>query len=296
MTNLGFIGLGQMGGSMATHLAQNGNDVFVFDRRQEAIDAVKSAGAKETSSAAEIGKAADVIFLSLPGPEAVEAVVSELEMTIDSDSVIIDTTTSTPDMTRSIADQLANDGVTVLGAPVSGGTSGAENGTLTVMASGDRATFEACQGYFDAFAADIFHVGEDPGYGHAVKLLNNYLSNTAIVATSEAIILGQQTGLDIETMCEIFNVSTGRNSATEDKFPDYISNDRDVGFSLGLMEKDLRLLLRFAENNRIPLLLASVVRNQIGCTRNHYSDDGDMTDVYNYLLKTMTPVEDRVIT
>lgn len=288
MITLGFIGLGQMGGSMATHLAQSDNEIFVFDQRQEAISAVESAGATGTSSASEVGKQAEVVFLSLTNPEVVRAVVSELKTTISPDSVIIDTTTSTPDTTRSIAEQLANDNVTVLGAPVSGGASGAENGTLTVMAGGDRATFEACQEFFNAFAANVFYIGEDPGYGHAVKLLNNYLSNTAMVATSEAIILGQQIGLDIETMCKIFNVSTGRNSATEDKFPDYISSDRDVGFALGLMEKDLRLLLECAEDNQMPLLLASVVRNQVSRTRNQYSEAGDMTDVYDYLCDVMT--------
>ncbi|MFC7225506.1 NAD(P)-dependent oxidoreductase [Halalkalicoccus sp. GCM10025322] len=288
MTALGFIGLGQMGGSMATHLAQSNNEVFVFDQRQEAIRAVESVGATGTSSASEVGKKAEVVFLSLPNPKVVRAVVSELEATIRPNSVIIDATTSTPDTTRSIAKQLANDKVTVLGAPVSGGATGAEKGTLTAMVGGDQATFEACQEFIDTFAANVFYIGEDPGYGHAVKLLNNYLSNTAMVATSEAIILGQEIGLDIETMCEIFNVSSGRNSATEDKFPDYISNDLDVGFAIGLMEKDLRLLLQFAEDNQIPLLLASVVRNQVGQTRNRYSETGDMTDVYDYLYEIMT--------
>ena len=288
MTALGFIGLGQMGGSMARHLAQSDNEVFVFDQQQEAISALESVGATGTSSASKVGKKAEVIFLSLPNPKVVRAVVSELEATIRPNSVIIDTTTSTPDTTRSIAEQLANEKVTVLGAPVSGGATGAEKGTLTVMVGGDQATFEACEEFIDTFAAHVFYIGEDPGYGHAVKLLNNYLSNTALVATSEAIILGQEIGLDIETMCEIFNVSTGRNSATEDKFPDYISNDRDVGFALGLMEKDLRLLLQYAEDNQVPLLLASVVRNQVGRTRNRYGETGDMTDVYDYLREIMT--------
>lgn len=292
MVTIGFVGLGRMGGPMATHLVRNGYDVVVFDRRREAIDAVESAGASGVDSAGEIGEAADVIFLSLPGPEAVKAVVSELETTIGPNSVIVDTTTSTPDTTRTIADRLSDDGVTVLGAPVSGGTSGAEDGTLTVMVGGDGAAFEACRECFDAFASNVFHVGEDPGHGHAVKLLNNYLSDTAMVATSEAVVLGQQAGLDIETMCEIFNVSTGRNSATEDKFPDYVSNGLDVGFTLGLMEKDLRLLLRFAEDNRVPLLLAGVVRSQVGRTRNRYGDDGDMTDVYDYVLETTTAAEE----
>ncbi|WP_331232383.1 NAD-binding protein [Natronorarus salvus] len=127
--------------------------------------------------------------------------------------------------------------MTILGAPVSGGAFGAESGTLTMMIGGDQPIFEEVESYLDAFTSDTFCVGNNPGCGHAVKLLNNYLSNTAMVATSEAIVLGQQICLDIDTMCEIFNVSTGRNSATEDKFPEYISVDRGVGFALGLMKK-----------------------------------------------------------
>jgi 3-hydroxyisobutyrate dehydrogenase len=292
MTRLGFIGLGQMGGQMAKHLARAGNDIIVFDQRRAAIDAVASAGASGADSTMAVGETADVIFLSLPDPAAVEAVVTELQPTLDQGAVIVDMTTSTPNTTRSIANRLASDGVTVLGAPVSGGTSGAENGTLTVMVGGDPATFKACRVYLDAFAANVFHVGDDPGYGHAVKLLNNYLSDAAIVATSEAIVLGQQIGLDIETMCDVFNVSSGRNSATEDKFPDSISNGRDVGFALGLMEKDLRLLLQFADDNRVPVFLASVVRSQVGATRTRYGDDGDMTDVYEYTREIMAPAED----
>jgi 3-hydroxyisobutyrate dehydrogenase-like beta-hydroxyacid dehydrogenase len=199
-----------------------------------------------------------------------------------------------PETTDSLAAELGGVDVTFLGAPVSGGTSGAQDGTLTVMVGGDDAAFEACQEYFEVFASNVFHVGPEPGHGHAVKLLNNYLSDVAMVATSEAVILGQQVGLDIGTMCEIFNVSTGRNSATEDKFPDYVEEGKDVGFSLGLMEKDLELLCRFGDDNRVPMLLGNVVRNQVGFTRTRYGDNGDMTDVYGCLYERMIGEEPNI--
>lgn len=292
MVTLGFIGLGRMGGPMATHLVRDGHDVAVFDRRPEAVKAVEAAGGTGAGSTAALGTAADVVFLSLPGPKEVKAVVSELEETVEPGSVVIDMTTSRPGTTRVVAERLADHGATLLGSPVSGGTSGAEEGTLAAMVSGDRATFEATREYFDAFAANVFHVGEDPGHGHAVKLLNNYLSCTALVATSEAVVLGQQIGIDIETMCDIFNVSSGRNSATEDKFPDAIAKGRGVGFALELVEKDIRLLLEFAEENRTPLLVANVVRSLVGRTRTRYGDGGDMTDIYNYISEVMTAAED----
>jgi 3-hydroxyisobutyrate dehydrogenase-like beta-hydroxyacid dehydrogenase len=178
--------------------------------------------------------------------------------------------------------------VTVLGAPVSGGTSGAADGALTTMVGGDRSAFEACKPYLETFTSNVFYLGADPGYGHATKLLNNYLSITAMVATSEAIVLGRQLGLDVETMCEVFNASSGRNSATEEKFPDYVSAGRDVEFSLGLVEKDIDLLTRCSNDNRLPLLLARVVRSQVGCARAKYGEDGDMTDLYDYVCESVT--------
>ncbi len=288
MVTLGFIGLGHMGGPMATQLVRDGHDVVVFDRDSEAIEAIETAGGTGADSAAAVGTAAEIIYLSLPGPEEVKTVVSELEKSIEPGSVVVDMTTSRPETTETVAERLASHGATVLGSPVSGGTSGAADGTLTAMVSGDRATFEATREYFDAFTANVFYVGPDPGHGHAVKLLNNYLSNTALIATSEAVVLGQQIGIDIETMCEIFSVSSGRNSATEKKFPDAIAQGRDVGFALELMEKDTRLLLEFAEDKQVPLLVANVVRSQIGRTRTRYDDSGDMTDIYEYISEVAT--------
>ncbi|WP_331233690.1 NAD(P)-dependent oxidoreductase [Natronorarus salvus] len=288
MTRLGFVGLGRMGGSMATHLVRAGHDVAVFDRRDAPIDAMESMGATGVESVAAVGERSDVVFLSLPGPEAVESVAAELAGSLGPGSVVVDTTTSTPETTRTVADSLSEVGVSTLGAPVSGGTYGAEAGTLTVMVGGDPSELDRCRPYVDAFAKNVFHVGEDPGHGHAVKLLNNYLSFAAMVATSEAVVLGEAVGLDIETMCEVFTVSTGRNSATEDKFPDYIAEGEEVGFSLALMEKDIALLERFGDEKGLPLLLAGVVASQIEYTRARYGETGDMTDVYGYLRAAMT--------
>lgn len=220
MATLGFIGLCQMGGQMATHLAREEHNIIVFDQRRTAIDAVVTVGATGVDSTTAVGERTDIVFLSLPDPVAVKAVVSDIEASLEPGSIVVDMTTSTPDVTRSIAERLGDKDVTVLGAPTSEGASGAADGTLTMMIGGDSAALKACDEYFDAFATDVFHVGDDPGHGHTVKLLNNFLSNTAMVSTSEAIVLGQQVGLNIETMCDVFNVSTGRNSATEDKFPD----------------------------------------------------------------------------
>ncbi|MFB6157920.1 MAG: NAD(P)-dependent oxidoreductase [Haloferacaceae archaeon] len=284
MTRVGFVGLGRMGGPMAAHLTDD-HRVAGFDVREEAVEAFAEAGGTPAATAADAAADAEVVFLSLPGPDEVEAVVDEVGDALDPDAVLVDLTTSTPGTTEAVADRLAAD---VLGAPVSGGVSGAERGTLTVMVGGDPAVLEACRPLLEAFAADVFHLGDGPGDGHAAKLLNNYLSTTALLASSEALALGRRAGLDGETLVELFSASSGRNSATEDKLPEQVlTGDYDLGFTLGLTEKDIRLLGSFAEEQDAPLLLAGVVRNLVGYARSDHGGDADMTRVYDFVERRM---------
>ena len=283
MATIGVIGLGTMGGAMAAHLARTW-DVVGFDRRRAAVEDFEDAGGTGLESAEAVGEAADVVVLSLPGPTAVTAVVEELDGSLEPGSVVVDTTTSTPETTRSIAESLGPD-VDVLGAPVSGGAAGAQEGSLTAMVGGEPAVVESCRAYLEAFASNVYYVGEEPGHGHATKLLNNYLSFAAMVATSEAVTLGREAGLDVGTICDVFSQSSGRNSATEDKFP-AIEEDRDVGFTLGLMAKDARLLSAFADEHDVALPVAGLVRSEVDRARVHYGEDGDMTDVYDYVRET----------
>lgn len=288
MTSLGFIGLGSMGGPMAGNLVSAGHDVTAFDLDEDAVAAVSEAGATAAASAGDAAADAEVVFLSLPGPENVEAVVDEIEADLADGSILVDLTTSTPGTTNAIAERLADRGIDVLGAPVSGGASGARDATLSIIVGGDEAVFEACEPLFEDIGTDVFHVGDDPGHGHAVKLLNNYLSNVALMATSEAVILGDQAGLDRETLVDVFSVSSGRNSANQDKIPDHVlTGDYDMGFKLGLMEKDMRLLSEFAGDQQVPMLLGHVTRDIAGYAKTKKGYDGDMTRVYDFLEELM---------
>ncbi len=288
MVTLGFIGLGAMGGPMARNLVTAGHDVTVYDLDDEAIEAVADVGATPAASSPNAVTGAEVVFLSLPTPAAVEAVVNEIEPALEEGSVLVDLTTSTPETTNGIAERLADHGVDVLGAPVSGGATGAKDGTLSIIAGGDEAVFDACRPLFDAIGTDVFHVGDEPGHGHAVKLLNNYLSNVALLATSEAVILGDAAGLDRKQLVDVFSVSSGRNSATEDKIPNQVlTGEYDVGFKLSLMDKDMRLLSAFANDQELPLLVGHVVRDLVGYARTKHGDDGDMTRVYDLLEDLM---------
>lgn len=289
MVSIGFIGLGNMGGSMAEHLVDAGHDLTVYDLDPDARERLRAVGAAVGDSPAAVAAASEVILLSLPTPDVVLDVVTGEDGVVEgiqSGATLVDTTTSTPQTTNDIADLLAERDVTVLGAPVSGGTSGAREGTLTTMVGGDRATYEACTGVFSAYATDIYHVGDSPGDGHVVKLLNNYLSFLGMVGASEAVALGERAGLDTETMVEIFNRSTGRNAATEDKFPNQILPERyDLGFPLALMYKDLRLFSQFAEDSDAPVLLGDTVRNLVGYARTEMGDDADMSEVYKFMSR-----------
>lgn len=289
MVTVGFVGVGRIGGPMARHHVEAGHEVTVFDIDEEAMRQLVEIGASGADDAAEVARTAEVVFLSLPGPDDVIEVVDAIEGSLAPGSTVIDTTTSTPAVTGEIAKRLGDCEVAVLGAPVSGGTSGAEAGTLTVMVGGDRDVFRSVRPLFDPIASDVIYVGSAPGDAHAVKLLNNYLTYTALMATSEAIVLGRQAGLDPETMIEVFNASSGHNSSTEEKFPNHILTDRfDLGFPLEAMEKDVRLFVEFAEASDTPVLIGNTIRQSVGFARNDQGDEADISHVYTFFERLMT--------
>ena len=151
--------------------------------------------------------------------------------------------------TGSIVKTLADFGVDYVDAPVSGGRAGAIRGTVTVMWSGSAERMELIRPVLDSFAGSVFFVGQTPGQGQAMKLLNNYLSAVAMTATSEAVAFGISHSLDMKTMLDVANVSTGQNSATQDKFPNRIlTSTYDAGFRMALMEKDVALYLSEAKS------------------------------------------------
>lgn len=293
MVAVGFIGLGNMGGPMAEHLLAAGHDMTVYDIGPDARARFEETDATVADSSAAVAADSEVTFLSLPSPEVVRTVVTGEDGVaegIQEGTTLVDTTTSTPGTTADIAELLAEHNVTVLGAPVSGGTSGAREGTLTTMVGGDPATHEACEELFSAYATDVYHVGESPGDGHVVKLLNNYLSFLGMLGASEAVALGERAGLDAGTMVEIFNRSTGRNAATEDKFPEQIIPERyDLGFPLALMYKDIRLFSKFADDADAPVLLGDTVRNLVGYARAELGEDADMSRIYQFMARRVGP-------
>lgn len=252
---IGFVGLGEMGGRMARRLADAGCALAVYDAAGTAARA--PAGARVCESTAAVAAAADLVLLSLPDGPAVRAVVGEIAAAAGRRTrCLADHSTIGPEAAAAVARALADAGIAYLDAPVSGGTRGAAEGTLAMMVSGDAERFEAHRETLGVMARNLFHVGAEPGQGQAMKLLNNVLSAAAMTATTEAVAFGEARGLDLETMIAVLNVSTGRNTATSDKFPTRVATGTfDAGFTIDLLSKDVDLFLAAVAgaNQRAPV-------------------------------------------
>jgi 3-hydroxyisobutyrate dehydrogenase-like beta-hydroxyacid dehydrogenase len=238
---LGFVGLGKMGHPMAANLVEAGFDVHAFDAAGT-LERLPG-GARACASVAEVAERSGTVLLSLPDGEATRTLATEITATTERRATtVIDLSTVGPAVAAEVAGVLADVGVTYADGPVSGGVAGARAATVSLMFAGPADVLDSHRGVLEAIAGSIFHVGTQPGQGQAMKLLNNFLSATALAATSEALAFGQAHGLDLAVMLDVLNVSSGRNSATADKFPNRVlTGTFDAGFRTALMAKDLRL-------------------------------------------------------
>lgn len=279
---LGFIGLGQMGGPMAANIAKGGFELTVFDKAGTAARA--PAGAVPADSVEETAARADTLFLSLPDGPVCLAVARQIAAApARRATVVVDLSTIGPDAAREAAAILGAAGATYVDAPVSGGQAGAVAGTITIMWAGPGAELERHRAVIAAFCKNPFHVGEQPGQGQALKLINNFLSGTAMAATSEAVLYGLSQGLDMKTMLDVINVSTGVNSATRDKFPQRIlTGSFDAGFKTALLTKDVTLYRDNARAAGAPHDLGDVVA-ALWQACDEALPDSDFTRIYQFL-------------
>jgi 3-hydroxyisobutyrate dehydrogenase len=239
---LGFIGLGNMGGPMCANIAKAQRwPMVVFDAAGTAARA--PAGVTQAASVAEVAATADTILLSLPDGKIVAAVAAEIAAAPNRRAATIaDLSTVGVVAAREIGTAMAKAGIAFVDAPVSGGRAGAIAATITVMCAGAADAVAMLTPVFKTMAGNVIPVGTQPGQGQAMKLANNFLSAVAMTATSEAVHFGISQGLDMKTMLDVLNVSTGRNTATSDKFPNRIATGTfDAGFAMPLMSKDVGL-------------------------------------------------------
>ncbi len=245
---IGFVGLGAMGAPMVERLIGAGHRLLVHDVNAEAVDRAVALGATAMPSAAAVADAAPVVFVSLPTPDVVRQVALGPGGLVEGSAMTIyaDLSTTGAQVAQQVAAGLAR--VAVLDAPVSGGVAGAKAGTLSVMASGDKAAFETIRPLLEVIGRNTVHVGEGVGQGQTLKLVNNLIAATVWAATAEAMVMGAKAGIDPAVMHAVVSKSSGRSFSTEVFMPKAVlERSFDFGFRLELMHKDVRLALSEAE-------------------------------------------------
>jgi 3-hydroxyisobutyrate dehydrogenase-like beta-hydroxyacid dehydrogenase len=279
MSECGFIGLGRMGGAMARRLIEAGHRVVAFDVSESARNALEAHGADIASSARAVTDSAPLVFLSLPSPEIVVDTMLGAQGAIAGDrlEVCVDLSTSGPKAAIKLATGLAERDIASLEAPVSGGIKGAREGTLALMVSGPTPAWERARPLLEIFGRPFF-MGETAGAGQTMKLVNNLLGACAIAITAEGMTIGVKAGLDPARMIEVLNVSSGRSSATLDKWPRAVlPRTFDFGFTAGLCLKDVRLCLAAARSLGVPLGVGSAVADLLERTVGELGADSDFT-------------------
>jgi 3-hydroxyisobutyrate dehydrogenase-like beta-hydroxyacid dehydrogenase len=253
----------------------------VHDVDPEATRPLVARGARLGASPAEVASTAETVLVSLPTPDVVQAVALGAGGLVHGSRIrtLIDLSTTGPSVAGAVARGLAPRGITWVDAPVSGGVAGARAGTLAVMVSCPKATFEAVTPLLQVFGR-LFFTGERPGLAQVAKLGNNLLAAAAMVVSSEALAMGVKAGLDPRVMVDIINAGSGRNSATQDKFPRAIlPRTFDFGFATGLSYKDVRLCVDEAEALGVPMVVGAAVRQMLAVTNARFGPASDFTSI-----------------
>jgi 3-hydroxyisobutyrate dehydrogenase len=296
---IGFIGLGNMGAPMARRLAAAGYRLVVADAASVVVERFRGQVECEVpTTLQELGATCRTVITMLPDGHVVRkvlmgdaGVVAGLTAPADpqpAPAIVIDMTSASPVGTRALSAELGQLGITLLDAPVSGGVSRAAEGKLSIMVGGDAAVVTRCRPILEKMG-QVFLTGA-PGSGHAMKALNNFLSAINLAAAGEAMLAGERFGLDPATMIEIFNASTGRNTGTDHKYPQFVlPRTYNSGFALGLMAKDLRLALELARDGGIGADLLQTTVNLWSQAEGQLGGKADNTEVIKYLQSRAAP-------
>ena len=270
MSQIAFIGLGNMGGPMALNLLKAGHQLCVFDLVPSAVKTLTNAGAKAAASASEAVKGAEVVVSMLPASQHVESLYlgeAGLLGHTPKQAIIMDCSTIAPESARKVARAAASLGMEMVDAPVSGGTGGAIAGTLTFIVGGEKSALERARPYLEKMGKNIFHAGA-AGAGQVGKICNNMMLGIQMAATCEALSLGVANGMDPSVLSEIISKSSGRNWLTElyNPWPGVMpnvpaSNGFAGGFGVDLMLKDLGLAAEAAMASKSTIALGELARN-----------------------------------
>ena len=283
---IGYIGLGNIGGAMAVRLAGRDHHLVIYDLVKERMERLSNYGAEAAQSPVDVASRTEIVYLSLPTPKSVREVCLGAKGLIEGSKIriCIDLSTTGRDMAVEVAAALKERGIIYLDAPVSGGVPGAEKGTLAVMVSGPESAFREAEETLRTIGQNTFYMGAEAGLGHMMKLINNVLSASAMVMSMEAMACGVKAGLDADTMLAVINASSGRNTATTDKFPKAIlSRTFDYGFNTELMYKDLKLLMEHADSLRVPMFLGRQVTSMWAFAMTQGEGPKDYTNLMKHI-------------
>jgi 3-hydroxyisobutyrate dehydrogenase len=290
---VGFIGIGVMGRPMTLNLLKAGHDVTIYARHPEKpeVQEVLKAGARPAPSSRAVAIASEVVITMVPNSAQVEEVVAGSNGILDGARkglIIIDMSTISPATSRKMAEIAATKGAHFLDAPVSGGSQGAKQGTLTIMVGGEQAVFERALPVLEAMGKkeNIVYVGPS-GSGEIIKIVNNMLVGTIAAATAEAFVLGVKAGVDVDTMAKVIGISTGASWQLSNQFPLRAFNGSfNPGFMTDLLHKDLGLALNLAAENETPVAMTSLARQLYEMAR----AAGYGHDDYTVLLKVLEQI------
>lgn len=262
---LGFIGVGNIGNPMATNLQKAGHTLQVHDIKREAAQNLLDAGATWVNSPKEAASGVDYVFLSLPMPADVERVVLSEDGVLGamkSGGIIVDMSTNSPTVVRSLAEKTKAKGVTFIDAPVSGGVRGARNATLAIMAGGDKAAYDKCEPLLKAMGANVFYCG-DIGAGNVVKLVNNMLAFIHMMGAAEAVVLGKKAGVDPNILWQAVKASSGGSFVWESGTRAILRDKLAPTFTIDLASKDISLATKLAEEFDVPLTMGKAAEGLI---------------------------------
>jgi 3-hydroxyisobutyrate dehydrogenase-like beta-hydroxyacid dehydrogenase len=285
--DIGFIGLGNMGQPMARRLIEAGHKLVVYDTRNDAVAPLVAMGAQLASSPADVADRVETVMASLPSLQISEKVATGEGGVIHGKRIkrFIDLSTTGSRVATKIAAALAKKSIVQIDSPVSGGVGGATKGTLAVMVSGPKAEIDLVKDVLAVFGK-VFIIGEKPGMAQTMKLANNFLSATAMAATSEAVAMGVKAGLDPAVMIDVINAGSGRTTASDGKFPQAIlPRTFNYGFATALMLKDVRLCFDEAKALNVPNAVMNAVLDQWETTNDEYGGDSDFTAIVKMIEK-----------
>lgn len=281
-TEIGFVGLGSMGGEMVHRFLDAGIAVRVYDPSAAAVDLAVSRGARAVKSPALLAADVEIVMVSLPTPDVVRAVALGPDGLIHGGKMrtYCDLSTTGTSVATEVASKFAEKGIEVLDAPVSGGPSYVKAGTLTIMAAGETGVFERLAPLLQIIGNGTTHVGTKPGQGQVLKLVNNLLLATTYVATCEAAALATKAGIDPEVLVSILNKSSGRSFSSEILLTKQgITRNFNHGFRLRLMHKDVRLALQNAEDLGVTMILSGLAGQIWSQAMNNLDPDSDYSSM-----------------